>query len=176
MPQTLEIDVDQLMEQMRAGREKGFSAPPRFQTTGADYGCQEPPDLPFLRSGYDIYHIEFTSHRTVLGRVVVLLKRILRQLMTPILERQCALNLAGARVASHLQEQASQIQQQVFHLQQQVEELREQQTAVLQALRQNIDALGRDQAVALEVLRTDLVDQMQTFRQQVGRGLPEADV
>ena len=175
MPQTLEIDVNQLMEQIRASRERGFSAPPRSQTTGSDHGGQEPPDLAFLQSGYDIYHIEFTSHRKVLGRVVVLLKQVLRQLMTPILERQCAFNLAGARVASHLQgqashlqDQASQIQQQVSHLQQQVEEIREQQAAVLQALRQNIEALGREHAAALEGLRTDLVDQIETLRRQVG--------
>jgi hypothetical protein len=175
MPQTLEIDVDQLMERIRASRERALSALPRSQTTASSHGCQEPTDLAFLQSSHDIYHIEFTSHRKVLGRVVVLLKLALRQLMTPILERQCAFNVAGARVASHLQDrvshlqgQASDIQQQVVHLQQQVDEIREQQAAVLQALRQNMEALGRDQAAALQALRTDLVYQMQTLRHRVG--------
>jgi hypothetical protein len=175
MPQTLEIDVDQLMERIRASRERGLSALPRSQTTASGHGCQEPTDLAFLQSSSDIYNIDFTSHRKVLGRLVVLLKLVLRQLMTPILERQCAFNVAGARVASHLQDrvshlqdQVSHVQQQVFHLQQQVEEIQEQQAAVLQALRQNIEALGRDHAAALQALRTDLGDQMQTLRHQVG--------
>jgi O-antigen chain-terminating methyltransferase len=99
---------------------------PQSHATASLQGYQEPADLAFLQSGYDVYHINFTSHRKVLGRVVVFFKQVLRQLMTPILERQCAFNAASARVASHLQGQAFHLQEQSSHLQEQSSHLREQ--------------------------------------------------
>jgi 2-polyprenyl-3-methyl-5-hydroxy-6-metoxy-1,4-benzoquinol methylase len=195
MPQPLEIDVDRLMEQIRASRERGHAGVIPSQATAAFDSHQEPAELAFLQSSYDIYHIDFTSHRKVLGRVVLFLKRVLRQLMTPILERQCAFNAASARVASHLQQQTSQLQQQSAQLQQQsaqlqqqsaqlqqqsaqlqqrdsylheqMEEVRQQRSAVLQALRQDIEAFSQQQAADLQALRQDI----EAFSQQQAAAL-----
>jgi 2-polyprenyl-3-methyl-5-hydroxy-6-metoxy-1,4-benzoquinol methylase len=150
MPQALEIDVDQLMEQVRASRTTGVSETPSTPGKASFPASQEPAELAFLQNNYDVYHIDFTSHRRIMGRVVVLIKQVLRQFMTPILERQCFFNAASARLASHMH-------QEIFQLQQQLEAAREQQTTALQAV------------------RTELAERMQTLGQEVKRGFAEGD-
>jgi hypothetical protein len=51
--------------------------------------------LTSLQHSCDIYHIQFTSHRKVFGPLVILAKKVARQLLTPILERQLAYNAAN---------------------------------------------------------------------------------
>jgi hypothetical protein len=48
--------------------------------------------LTSLQHNSDIYHIQYTSHRKVFGPLVVLAKKMVRQLLTPILERQLSYN------------------------------------------------------------------------------------
>jgi hypothetical protein len=166
MPQCLEIDVDRLMEQIAASRTRRIWASSPSQVTALHASSQELPDLSFLQSGYDVYHVDFTSHRKITGRVVVFIKQVLRQFMTPILQRQCLFNAASARFASHLQQQA-------LHLQQQLDAVRNQQATDLEVLRQEIEALTRQQSAALQALRTELTDQLQSLREQLEDGLPE---
>ena len=183
MPQALEIDVDQLMKQVRASRTTGVSETPSPPGKASSPASQEGADLAFLQNNYDVYHIDFTSHRRLMGRVVVLIKQVLRQFMTPILERQCFFNAASARLASHMQ-------QEISHLQQQLEAAREQQAMALQAVRQDVEgwvrqqqahaqqqleAAREQQAMALQAVRTDLTEQMQTLQLEVKREFAEGD-
>jgi tRNA (mo5U34)-methyltransferase len=64
-------------------------------------------DLTLLRSGGDLTRINFTSHRQRLGPLVVLAKKGLSRLLTPILERQTAYNAANARVIASLKNEIS---------------------------------------------------------------------
>jgi tRNA (mo5U34)-methyltransferase len=68
-------------------------------------GAQGTADLALLLSGSDVTRINFTSHRRVLGPLVVLAKRGLSRLLTPILERQTAYNAANARVIASLKDE-----------------------------------------------------------------------
>jgi 2-polyprenyl-3-methyl-5-hydroxy-6-metoxy-1,4-benzoquinol methylase/predicted nuclease with TOPRIM domain len=169
MPQTLEIDVDQLMEKIRASR--GQSRLPGRSSPAPEApppDRQETADLAFLQAGHDVYHIDFTSHRKVMGRVVVAIKQALRQFMTPILERQCAFNAASARVAAHLQEQASRLQQQVSQLQEQAPHLREQATQLQEQaaqLQQQVSQL-QEQAPHLREQATQLQQQVSQLQEQ----------
>ncbi len=70
-------------------------------------GAQGTADLALLHSGSDLTHINFTSHRRRLGPLVVLAKKGLSRLLTPILERQTAYNAANARVIASLKDEFS---------------------------------------------------------------------
>ncbi len=61
-------------------------------------------DLASLRSMYDVYNVPLTSHRRIVGPVLVLIKRVLRQLLTPVLERQVAFNGTVLRVLTSFKE------------------------------------------------------------------------
>src|SRR5262249_15331936 len=111
-----------------------------------------------LHSGHDIYPLRFTSHRRVLGHFVVMAKKMLQQLLTPILERQLAYNVANTRVTSSLWEQ--------------VESLRQQQATALQALRADVVAqvaAVQQQATALQALRAEVGAQMAAVQQQAAQ-------
>jgi O-antigen chain-terminating methyltransferase len=116
-------------------------------------------DLTSLHSGYDIYHIRFTSRRKVLGWLVVLAKRVLRQLLTPILERQLDYNAANARMISHLWQRA-------IALQQISQELAGQIGRVHQELAGQIGRVQQEQAAALQVLQAELAGQIGGVHQE----------
>jgi cell division protein FtsB len=140
------VDVEKIMQQIR----KDISARrPEFSPAKSDVlppDGQVANDIASLHSGYDIYHIQFASHRKALGWLVILLKKMLRRLLTPILERQLAYNAANTRVASHLWQQVERMSQQHAMVRAELEALRQQQMALqteLTALRQQAEALQR---------------------------------
>ena len=182
MPESLEIDVDQLMEHVRSnsGQRRSEVSPPPASTPLSEK--QMPADIDFLHDSYDIYHLNFTSHRKGIGRVVILIKNALRQLLTPILERQLAFNAATARVAAHLWEQAEARRQGVeaqglqhatalealrAEIVAQMGGLRQQQDALSQTLRRELEGLGGRQEAALQALRTEMLGQVQEIQGQV---------
>lgn len=168
MPHGLEIDVDQLMEHISASRMKRMWVPPPPHMTAPPAGSQDLPDLAFLHSNYDVYHVGLTSHRKIMGRLVVFIKRVLRQFMSPIFQRQCLFNAASARFASHLQQQTS-------HLRQQLDAVCHQQAKDRQVLRQELEALIQQQSVALQALHTELTAQLQSLKEQFETGLIEGN-
>jgi 2-polyprenyl-3-methyl-5-hydroxy-6-metoxy-1,4-benzoquinol methylase len=149
MPEAPEIDVDQLMERIRETSGKRRSAVPPPNAGAILAGTQMPADIASLQSSGNLYHIDFTSHRKVAGRLVVFVKNLLRQLLTPILERQSAFNTATARAATCLWEQLAEAQRRV-------EEIHQQQVAAVQTLRQESEALGQRQIATLEALRAEM--------------------
>jgi SAM-dependent methyltransferase len=179
MPETLEIDVEQLMERIRdnIGQRRSEVPPPDASTPAAE--SQRPADFTFLQSGYDIQHVPITSHRKVIGRFIVFAKNVSRQLLTPVIERQVALNAANAQATSYLCEQVEEMrQQQAVALQtlqttivQQVEAMSQQQAVALQTLRQEIAASEQRQATALQAVQTAIVEQqavaIQTLQQEI---------
>jgi SAM-dependent methyltransferase len=100
MDETPEINVEKIMERIRENIRKRRQEPAVPTPTPLVPPDQFAADLGLLHSHYDIYHLHFTSHRRALGRLVVSAKKLLRTLLTPILERQVAYNGANARVAS----------------------------------------------------------------------------
>jgi cell division protein FtsB len=148
MDEMQDIDVGKIMQRIRENiqtRRQEFS-PAKSDALPRDGLIAG--DLASLHTGYDIYHIQFTSHRKALGWLVILLKRMLRSLLTPILERQVTYNAANTRVATHTWEQVERIAQQHAVVRAEVEALRQQQAA----LQTEVAALRRQQTEAVQRL------------------------
>jgi SAM-dependent methyltransferase len=162
MPESLEIDVDQLMERLRSNSDKYRSekAPPPASAPLLEN--QRPAEFDFLENSYDIYHLDFTSHRKGIGRAVVFIKKILRQFLTPILERQLALNAANARVASYVWEQLAVLREQQVAMQAQQVAMQAQQVA-MQA--QQV-AMQEQQQVAIQAQQAAMQEQQAVMQQQ----------
>jgi SAM-dependent methyltransferase len=159
MPESLEIDVDQLMERLRSnsGKHRSEKAPPPASAPLLEN--QRPADFDFLNNSYDIYHLDFTSHRKGIGRAVVFIKKILRQFLTPILERQLALNAANARVASYLWDQLAVLQDQQAVMQEQQVAMQEQQVAMQEqqaVMQEQQVAMQEQQAATLQALHGEI--------------------
>jgi 2-polyprenyl-3-methyl-5-hydroxy-6-metoxy-1,4-benzoquinol methylase len=171
MDDVQQIDAKEVMEQIREKirkRQQEFfhSAPATALSDGPVAA-----DLASLQSSYDIYHIHFTSHRKGLGRLVVLAKQVLRKLLTPILERQLAYNVANTRIAYHLCKQVAGVLQQQAATSQALQEIvAEQVEGLYQAVRQmvveQIEQLGQQQAAAFQTLREAVVEQIEGLGQQ----------
>jgi 2-polyprenyl-3-methyl-5-hydroxy-6-metoxy-1,4-benzoquinol methylase len=136
MDQTQEIDVERIMERIKDTIRKRRLESSVTESAPLAHNEQMLTDLAALHNSYDIYHVHFTSHRKILGWLVVSLKKVWRMLLTPILERQVAYNAMNSRVASALWE----------HL----ERVSQQQTAALQALQGELE---RQQAIQRDLFR-----------------------
>ena len=99
--------------------------------------------LTSLQLGSDIYHIQFTSHRKVFGPLVILAKKVARQLLMPILERQLDYNAVNTRLATHLCEQVTTLRERTEELTAEITKMRLEQTARLQACQTEVqDVIG----------------------------------
>jgi SAM-dependent methyltransferase len=116
-------------------------------------------DLASLHSCYDIYNIHFTSHRKILGWPIIFAKKLLRRLLTPILERQLTYNAANIQIVSALWKHGKLIgRQQEAALQTLRTEMAGQQEAALQTLRTE---MAGQQEAALQTLRTEMAEQIE---------------
>ena len=131
------IEVEEHMEQI----SKSLQKPPEyFPATPARAALDSTVvyALTSLQDSSDIYHIQFTSHRKVFGPLVVLAKKVARQLLTPILERQLAYNAANTLLATHLCNQVTTLQQRTEELTGEIMKMRQEQPTGLQALRTEV--------------------------------------
>src|SRR5258705_13701387 len=126
MDQAQEIDVEQIMRRIRENidRKRGAEGHPTFKkhTSPVD-NDQMAADLAYLHSGYNIEHVSFTSHRRIVGPLLVAIKKVLRKLLTPILERQSTYNAASARVTTHIRDRIETLARQQELVSEQLETL-----------------------------------------------------
>src|SRR5882724_7776205 len=122
-----EINVEDLMEQIRE-KMQNQRGPLAVSTTNPSTNSPVTADLTSLQSNHDIYHIHLTSHRKLLGPFIVLAKKVVRQLLTPSLERQSGYNAVNNRLALHFWQQTAALQKISSELAEQVREVREQLT------------------------------------------------
>jgi hypothetical protein len=80
-------------------------------------------DLILLRSNYDVAHAPFSSHRPLLGRFIMFIKNIVRELLVQLLERQTSYNAAAARLLKHLDRKLDRIVQEQQRLERRLEAL-----------------------------------------------------
>jgi SAM-dependent methyltransferase len=107
MDQVQEIDVEQIMRRIRENirRRRGAEEHPTSEKHTSPFADgQAATDFAYLHSGYDIQHVSFVSHRRILGPLLIAVKKVLRKLLTPILERQTAYNAANVRVTTHIKD------------------------------------------------------------------------
>ena len=129
------IDVEQIIEHTRERIRKrqqdmmpsGLSIP--------TVDSQVSSDLTSLHDNYDVYNFHFTSHRWVLGKFVVLAKKILRKLLTPMLTRQVAYNASNTRAVTHVMEQLGHLARQQPRL---IEDIRAEQAQSRTALEEQL--------------------------------------
>jgi SAM-dependent methyltransferase len=161
------VDVTEIMRQVRElanqQRQKfalSTAASPRRNS-------QVAADLSFLQSSQDISQVRFSSHRKVVGDIIVLVKRVLQQLLTPIFERQSAYNAVNARLAASLCERLERIEERVASA---LDALRAEETAFLDALRETItgqlEVLAQQQATSLQALQMEVASQSRKRRAQ----------
>jgi hypothetical protein len=81
-------------------------------------------DAGHLQRAADLRAAPLASHRGLLGRPVVALKRTLRRLLHPLLDIQSDLNAADARVVAYLLEQLAAQAEAIDELAREVAELR----------------------------------------------------
>src|SRR6266498_1446580 len=170
MDATQEIDVERIMQQIRESIRKRQLESSVSEVALPARNGQLATDLAALHSGYDIYHIHFTSHRRLFGWLVVSAKKVLRKLLTPILERQLTYNATNARIASLLWQQLEQISQQQAamlpafraEVEARLMEMGQRQTAVEVQLRE----VEQRQAMALQAARAEVEVQLREMEQR----------
>src|SRR5919109_2903885 len=116
-----EINVDDIMAQIRETvlHQQGTLAD---RATRPSSNSPVTADLTSLEGSHDIYHIHLTSHRKILGPFILLAKKVVRQLLTPSLERQSGYNAVNNRVALHLCQQTNELARQVSAIRQELTE------------------------------------------------------
>ena len=86
--------------------------PPSSEATRAPSEGEMVADMTSLHAEYDIRNTPLTSHRRVVGPAISLTKKILRQLVTPVLKRQVSYNAANTRLVAQLKQQGEALAQQ----------------------------------------------------------------
>jgi O-antigen chain-terminating methyltransferase len=94
--ETQEVDVQQVMERIREAirRRRSLADTPAPSTSDNGAGS---PDFGHLPSLGDLGTVSVTSHRRLVGPLIVAVKRLLLKLLTPLLEQQAAYNAAVIR-------------------------------------------------------------------------------
>jgi SAM-dependent methyltransferase/molybdopterin converting factor small subunit len=144
-------------------------------------------DLASLHSCYDIYNIHFTSHRKILGWPIIFAKKLLRRLLTPILERQLTYNAANIQIVSALwkhgkligRQQEAALQTLRTEMAEQIEKVGLQRASAFQAFRETVveqvERLGQQQDTAIQALRDMVVGQVERLGEQLHHQLAERD-
>jgi SAM-dependent methyltransferase len=161
------VDVTEIMRQVR---EQANQQRQKFALSTAASprrNSQVAADLSFLQSSQDISQVRFSSHRKVVGDIIVLVKRVLQQLLTPIFERQSAYNAVNARLAASLCERLERMEERVASA---LDGLRAEETAFLDTLRETItrqlEDLAQQLATALQGLQVEVASQSRERRAQ----------
>jgi len=85
-----------IRQDVRRQRERLVPMPPNLQGAA---------DAAFLEAVQDIYHVELSPARGLLGAPVRAVKAMVRRLLAPVIGRQVEFNAAVARHARHIDEQ-----------------------------------------------------------------------
>ena len=154
-----EIDVDELMTQIRANLPKqqhppamGASTPLSHSLVAAEFSA--------LQGNREIRYFHLSSHRKLLGSFVLMAKKLARKLLTPSLERQTGYNTANIRLAQHLWEHAEGLRRTSQELVAQIDELRQALTAQVTEIRQELTNQDRE-------IRQELTAQVTEVRQEL---------
>ena len=109
-----EIPTQQIIDKLRQTLEPRIgiaepSLPGRKNSVIA--GDEDDEDIALLKAGFDIYNIPITSYQRRLGSAVIAVRKIVRKLLRPVLERQVIYNFANTRVVQTLSIQLQKLQE-----------------------------------------------------------------
>ena len=109
-----EIPTQQIIDKLRQTLEPriGIAEPslPGIKNS-AIARDEDDEDIAVLKAGFDIYNIPITSYQRRLGSAVIAVRKIVRKLLRPVLERQVIYNFANTRVVQTLSIQLQKLQE-----------------------------------------------------------------
>ena len=109
-----EIPTEQIIDKLRQTLEPriGIAQPQLSGTQNSTIAQNEDDeDIALLKTGFDIYNVPITSYQRRLGSVVIAVRKIVRKLLRPVLERQVIYNFANTRVVQTLNTQLQRLQE-----------------------------------------------------------------
>ncbi|MEG4941384.1 hypothetical protein [Microcoleus sp. F4-D5] len=186
-----EIPTQQIIDRLRQTLEPriGIAEPPLSGTensaipypsgTPAGNGIaslhaqnEDDEDIALLKAGFDIYNIPITSYQRRLGSAVIAVRKIVRKLLRPVLERQVIYNFANTRVVQTLSIQLQKLQENQQSLEKKIQaefssgspevtgQLETQQNAIaaFQSEIEQIKAVQQQHTAILEKITAQLLD------------------
>ena len=161
--QTLEPRIG-IAEQSLPGRENSAIA-----------RDEDDEDIALLKAGFDIYNIPITSYQRQLGSAVIAVRKIVRKLLRPVLERQVIYNFANTRVVQTLSIQLQKLQENQQTLEKKIQsefsggfpeitaQLETQQNAIaaFQSEIEQIKVVQQQHTAILEKITAQLLDRQQ---------------
>jgi hypothetical protein len=109
-----EIPTQQIIDKLRQTLEPRIGiAEPSLpgRENSAIARDEDDEDIALLKAGFDIYNIPITSYQRRLGSAVIAVRKIVRKLLRPVLERQVIYNFANTRVVQTLSIQLQKLQE-----------------------------------------------------------------
>lgn len=173
--QSEEIPTQQIIDKLRQTLEPriGIAEPLLSGSEKSAIGFDaEDEDIALLKTGFDIYNIPITSYQRRLGSVVIAVRKIVRKLLKPVLERQVIYNFANVRVVQTLSNQVQKLQRNQQILDQKITsefsnqspevtakiQIQQQAIAALQSEMEQIKAVQEQHTAMLEEIRAQLLD------------------
>jgi hypothetical protein len=166
------FDVESIVHHIRENLRKRRMASAPYSPDVSPEDGQTAAALADLHSNHDIYRLHLTSHRKVCGWLVVLAKKLVRQLLTPSLERQVAYNAANMQISSRLWERLQETRTQLRETRERQGQLRGEIEALAYQqgqLRGEIEAVGQRQEGALQALQAALQGKVEALAYQQGQ-------
>jgi hypothetical protein len=136
---------------------------------------EDDEDIALLKAGFDIYNIPNTSYQRRLGSAVIAVRKIVRKLLRPVLERQVIYNFANTRVVQTLSIQLQKLQENQQNLEKKIKseftsgfpevtaQLETQQNAIaaFQSEIEQIKVVQQQHTAILEKITAQLLDRQQ---------------
>ncbi|MCU0546931.1 MAG: keratin [Oscillatoriaceae cyanobacterium Prado104] len=173
-----EIPTQQIIDKLRQTLEPriGIAQTPLSESGNGNLSLEEDDeDIAILKTGFDIYNIPITSYQRRFGAVVIALRKFVRKLLKPILERQVIYNFANTRVVQTLSIKLQKMQADRENLEKEVRsefserfpevaakiQAQEAAIATLQAEIEQIKAVQQQQSAILDRITDRLFDRLQ---------------
>ena len=173
-----EIPTQEIIDKLRQILEPriGIAVPPLSgREKSAIAFDEEDEDIALLKTGFDIYNVPITSYQRRLGPVVIAVRKIVKKLLRPVLERQVIYNFANTRVVQTLSNQFQKLQENQQTLEKKIQsefsnqspevtaKIQFQQEAItaLQSEIEQIKAVQQQHTAMLEEITAQLLDRPQ---------------
>ena len=173
-----EIPTQQIIDRLRQTLEPRIGiAEPSLpgRENSAIARDEDDEDIALLKAGFDIYNIPITSYQRRLGSAVIAVRKIVRKLLRPVLERQVIYNFANTRVVQTLSIQLQKLQENQQTLEKKIQsefssgfpevtaQLETQQNAIaaFQSEIEQIKVVQQQHTAILEKITAQLLDRQQ---------------
>ena len=171
------IPTQQIIDKLRQTLEPRIGIAEVSLSERANSAAQneDDEDIALLKAGFDIYNIPITSYQRRLGSVVIAVRKIVRKLLKPVLDRQVIYNFANTRVVQTLSNQFQKLQENQRTLEKKIQsefsnqspeltaKIMVQQAAItaLQSEIEQIKAVQEQHTAMLEEITAQLLDRSQ---------------